>query len=475
MAKYITPLILIIFSYTSLCLSDFRSIEKIAPGVVYYHDYSSSGPWHIHVLEIDLSNPLVELESVKAKKSLFAREKTSTMSGKLNSDNHYIAGAINADFFEWDGLPVGVQVINGLLIHEPTTRSIFGMSVDKKPFIDIVDYKGQLFIDNRVTYQINGLNRIKKANELILFNSYYNADTMSYTGGTIIRAKLLSDNFDLKDTIEFQISRIEKVDGITLKSFDISENEIVLIGPDNNFSDLKFKDEIRILQDLLPITDGVYQAIGGLPRLIRDGNLSIEWKKEKIRESFSTKRHPRTAVGFTEDKKKVFLFVVDGRQLGYSVGMTLPELADYMLEWGVYQGVNLDGGGSSTMVVHNEVSNSPSDSTGERPVANALMVVNTASKSNMVQLDINPDHIILSPGTTIQFDINLQDINFHPTIGQLDSVIWSCDPNLGMVDSTGFFIAEISSGTGFLYVQSGCRRDSARVSIIDNPDNKPLK
>jgi hypothetical protein len=87
------------------------------------------------VLEIDLSNSSITLESVKAKNSLFARRQTSVMSEEMNSENHYIVGAINADFFEWNGTPVGAQVINGLLINEPTKRSVFGMTVDKKPFI----------------------------------------------------------------------------------------------------------------------------------------------------------------------------------------------------------------------------------------------------------------------------------------------------------------------------------------------------
>ena len=75
--------------------------------------------------------------------------------------------------------------------------------------------------------------------------------------------------------------------------------------------------------------------------------------------------------------------VVDGRQPGYSVGMTLEELAHFMRtqlgnfslsKENAYQGLNLDGGGSSTMVVEGEVVNSPSDQTGERPVANALVI-----------------------------------------------------------------------------------------------------
>ena len=57
---------------------------------------------------------------------------------------------------------------------------------------------------------------------------------------------------------------------------------------------------------------------------------------------------------------------MDGRQISSS-GMNLYELADLMVQIGVYQGINLDGGGSTTMVIRNEVVNSPSDASGERP------------------------------------------------------------------------------------------------------------
>jgi len=468
MIKSILTLFNLTLLFVSLCYPDYRSEEQIAPGVVYFHDYRSSGPWHLHVLEIDLSNPWVELESVKAANSLFAREKTSAMSAKMNKDNHYITSAINADFFEWDGLPVGGQVINGLLINEPTTRSVFGVTVDNKPFIDVVDYRGQLFINKMIALQINGLNRIKRANELILYNSYYNADTVSYGGGTIIRAKLCSDEFALNDTMEFQISRIFKSDDLVLNTNDIRENEIMLISPDDNFSDLGLGDRIQILLNLSPITNSVDQLIGGLPRLIRDGELSIDWKEEKIRETFSTKRHPRTGVGYSKDKQKVYFFVVDGRQPDVSVGMTLSELAIYMLEWDVYQGVNLDGGGSTTMVVHGEVVNNPSDPTGERPVTNALMVVNTALESDTVQINVSPDHVELSLGTRYQFEVNEQDINFHPSSNMLHSVKWFCDSNLGVIDSTGLFTVADYTGTGYIVVEIDGQRDSSQVSIVNN-------
>jgi exopolysaccharide biosynthesis protein len=89
---------------------------------------------------------------------------------------------------------------------------------------------------------------------------------------------------------------------------------------------------------------------------------------------FSSGRHPRTGVGFSADSTRLFLITVDGRRESDS-GMSFTELAAIMLDLGVYEGMNFDGGGSTTMVVDGKVVNSPSDKTGERAVGSALLVV----------------------------------------------------------------------------------------------------
>lgn len=87
-------------------------------------------------------------------------------------------------------------------------------------------------------------------------------------------------------------------------------------------------------------------------------------------------RHPRTAVGVSEDGRELFIVVIDGRQEGWSVGVTLPELAELLLERGAWDAVNLDGGGSSALLWRDGQrieSNQPSDG-DYRPVAVSLGV-----------------------------------------------------------------------------------------------------
>jgi len=118
----------------------------------------------------------------------------------------------------------------------------------------------------------------------------------------------------------------------------------------------------------------VYNAISGSHMLIVEGE-SIEGLDSEI-------PAPRTALGVDFGPDRLVIVVVDGRQPFYSEGATLAQLADLMIDYGVYSAINMDGGGSSTLVIEDErgnakVLNSPIDSHipgRERPVANHLGV-----------------------------------------------------------------------------------------------------
>ena len=98
--------------------------------------------------------------------------------------------------------------------------------------------------------------------------------------------------------------------------------------------------------------DGVEDAVAGLgDRGGRPGTLLVEEGEDRgaTAQVAPTERHPRTAAGVSRDGRTLLLAVADGRQPGWSVGVTLPELARLMIEAGAWNAVNLDGGGSSAM------------------------------------------------------------------------------------------------------------------------------
>ena len=114
-------------------------------------------------------------------------------------------------------------------------------------------------------------------------------------------------------------------------------------------------------------------AVGGAGLLLLDGREFHEWTDEGLAAGFDTTRHPRTVIG--EDQSgAVWLITVDGRQPSLSLGMTFIELQGLARRLGLRSALNLDGGGSTTMVVQGHVVNHPSDATGPRPVSDAILV-----------------------------------------------------------------------------------------------------
>jgi hypothetical protein len=94
-------------------------------------------------------------------------------------------------------------------------------------------------------------------------------------------------------------------------------------------------------------------------------------------------RHPRTAVAVTSGGALLFV-TLDGRQAS-SVGMTLRELAEALIDLGAREAMNLDGGGSTTMVVRDAIRNSPSDGM-ERAVSDAILIYSVSSRDELERL-----------------------------------------------------------------------------------------
>lgn len=109
-------------------------------------------------------------------------------------------------------------------------------------------------------------------------------------------------------------------------------------------------------------------AVGGGPVLVKDGAIFISNNEEK---KFAGKaiadHHPRTAMGYTKDGQLILL-AVQGRMKNIAVGTTLTETAQIFLELGAIEAINLDGGGSSCLLINGKETIKPSDPTGQRPV-----------------------------------------------------------------------------------------------------------
>lgn len=166
-------------------------------------------------------------------------------------------------------------------------------------------------------------------------------------------------------------------------------------------------------------------------------------------------RASRTAIGIKADGT-VVMFMVDGRQAPYSVGMTMAEVAASMEDLGCVQAINLDGGGSSTFATQRE--GEPESSTAgltlrcrpsdgyERKVSNTIMVLSTAKPTG--QFDhavLTPNDEVYTPGSTVQFEAT----GIDAAGGKAEipaGASWAVLSGNGRIDANGLYTAADTCG-----------------------------
>jgi hypothetical protein len=118
----------------------------------------------------------------------------------------------------------------------------------------------------------------------------------------------------------------------------------------------------------------VKHAFGGGPVLIQEGQIRISNNEErKFAGKAISDKHPRTAIGYKKDGAMVIL-AVQGRMKGLAEGATLPQMAKILVDLGCVEAMNLDGGGSSCMLINGKETIKPSDPTGQRLVPAVFVV-----------------------------------------------------------------------------------------------------
>lgn len=208
------------------------------------------------------------------------------------------------------------------------------------------------------------------------------------------------------------------------------------------------------------LPEGVKEAVGGGVVLVENGKIA-----NGLSSTYDTTANPRTAVGIKADGT-VVVYMVDGRQAPYSVGMTTLELAGMMLELDCIDAINLDGGGSSTFATQREgeennnttagltIRNRPSDGY-ERTVSSSLLVVSKASQTGVFDHAVlSPYEEVYTPGSAIQFTATGVDVGGGPAGLPESGMTWSVTEGteLGTIDAgTGVFTA-VANATGAVTV-----------------------
>jgi len=349
--------------------------EFIAPGIEhlqitrgYKSDKEITGPWFINMLRIDLRK--ARLRMVHAMDEAVGLETVSSLATRYGA-----LAAINSGYFRTTGTyrgdSVGTQVLNGQILSESNNgRAAVGLvegSRAQQIVFGHVVFTGELIAGAKAKHVINGLNRPRADDELIIFTPEFHRTTLTNPDGleVIVRRGRVTE------IRELQGSSTIPTDGFVISASG-SAREWVRQNSGKRTS-------VRLSLKMSPLeTDQkdewqkATSIIGGGPQLIKDGRVEITNAAEKILPAFVSDLHPRTAIAKLKSGE-LLLVTVDGRQTA-SIGMSLTMLADLLIEFGATDAINLDGGGSTTMVIRNRLVNKPSDTTGERPVSDAILI-----------------------------------------------------------------------------------------------------
>ncbi|MCE5252569.1 phosphodiester glycosidase family protein [bacterium] len=349
--------------------------EQIAPGASYYELSRAEGPWAIQVLDMQKGVPTLDLGVELGGEHILEIEPLTRLAGRIISSGHHIVAGINGDFYilqsgPFQGDPVGFCVVNGELVSSPISRSALVILEDGTLSIDRFRLSSRVKRTDGSSFRLSGVNQRCPGNGIVLLTPRFNTSTRPQENAVVLLAGPLSEPIRPEGT--YTVAVLEQHPGDT--ELAIPPDRIVLMGRGKGaafLGSVTAGDSLVCTIGIEPSAGTIRHAVGGGPRLLRNGEVSIEAETEGISQTFVDTRHPRTAVGFNGDH--IFLVTVDGRQKGYSEGMNLHELASFLKELGATEAINLDGGGSTTMWVDGQVRNRPSDGI-VRSIANALIL-----------------------------------------------------------------------------------------------------
>lgn len=335
-----------------------------APGVKYYtfeRKNAEGNPLKGFVIELNPNQPLLELRPVLGKDKLTGFETLSSM-----AQRHGAVAAINGGFFAGDGYPIGHLVIDGetkVLFDENVYRTSLAIMENGRVVIDNIQPVLAVHlpgVEERLL--VDCLNRWPVADGIGLYKEDWGRPTSPATTGLVTEIAVNKNN--VVETVVQGVGGLPIPEGGYVVSFWGEKAHLA--------SHVAVGDKVWVGQYFGEGMGGLKHLLSGGPLLVKDGKPVDNAAKEGFTGNILNNA-PRTAVG-VKSNGNIILVVIDGRQPGYSAGVKFAELSEIMIDLGAVTAVNLDGGGSTEMIVDGKIVNKPSDGK-ERGLSNALLVL----------------------------------------------------------------------------------------------------
>ena len=300
---------------------------------------------------------------------------------------------IRGDSYGRGGMTFNLHIQDGELVSIPISRdswgysppspwgeTSFGVTPDGEFLLDRVQLNGKLHIDNRSrdTLTIDAINQICDSYApVVLYTPRFGHRTLTRRAYEF-KLKKLELPLTGKYTSKFVVTEVNRRGNSVIPS----DGLVLAIEPSTGRNWLRAINvsTTGTLEIALTPTkwQQVQRGVGGNLRLVRNGEVESElaafgasYGHSAYAHRNGASRHPRSALGFNDEK--LFLIAIDGRQSGYSMGMTLYDMGRFFSELGIKHAINFDGGSSSTLWALGKVVNSPAHGY-ERRIFNVAMI-----------------------------------------------------------------------------------------------------
>jgi exopolysaccharide biosynthesis protein/flagellar hook assembly protein FlgD len=350
--------------------ADARPLQ-VMPNVTYDHtvQWTPNGPLSLYVITAPRPGGLYSLDALLSNGTITGRETVTSMERDVSARMTTIG--VNGDFFNWNGgWPSGLLMQGGVVEHHAAdNRSAVGIDTSGTLHVDRVPWNASWHGLSMTAHPIAQLNEPPRDNRFALFTPAWGAATPPFKGVAAVLEPF-------PPTVAYKDLSATVTSYASNASVAIPRDGAVLVARGNAVSDLQADapvgGQITVRIELMPSWASVLDAVSGGPTLVQNG-VPIANAHEALTPVQLNGRDPRTAVGQRGDGT-IVMVAADGREPGWSIGISNWDLAETLVRYGCINGFALDSGGSTTVALDGQLLNRPSDRTGERPVAEALVI-----------------------------------------------------------------------------------------------------
>jgi len=321
------------------------------------------GPLDVYVLKVDPDQEGLEVRPALAGQTVHSRHSVLNIARQ-----HGAVAALNGGFFAGQGPPLGLLIIDGEWIKHPILhRTALGIAADGELLMDRVSFEGRLYFGDHGYLQLDGINRgHSESYQLVMYTPRW---------GEVLAPRAQCTRLIVSDeaVVVAKCTQAQPV--------EIPPEGYVISGFGRYASLLEKVHEGEGVWTRLqtrPEWKKLAYALGGGPRLVKDGRPHVTASPEVFGRDVSSGATSRSAVAITQDGL-LMLVAVERPPDEPGRGVTLTELAQILVKLGARDAMNLDGGGSTTVVQGDQVINRPRDGRS-RAVSNALLVIPTDSQ-----------------------------------------------------------------------------------------------